>query len=42
MHEGVLEMIANNPDADVITSYGKVNMLDLSGDVGERTDVEVA
>ena len=42
MHEGVLEMIANNPDADVITSYGKVNMLDLSGDVGERTDVEIA
>lgn len=42
MHEGVLEMIANNPDADVITSYGKVGLLDLSGDVGEKTDVEQA
>ena len=42
MHEGVLEMIANNPDADVITSYGKVSLLDLSGDVGEKTDVEQA
>ena len=42
MHEGVLDMIANNPDADVITSYGKVGMLDLSGDVGEKTDVEQA
>lgn len=42
MHEGVLDMIANNPDADVITSYGKIGMLDLSGDVGEKTDVEQA
>ena len=39
MHEGVLEMLSNNPDVDVITSYAKVNMLDLSGDVDDKTEV---
>ncbi|MBR4890094.1 MAG: hypothetical protein IKU15_02105 [Clostridia bacterium] len=33
MHEGVLDMLADNPDADVVTSYGKVQLLDLSGSV---------
>lgn len=42
MHQGVVDMLAANPDADVITSYGKVDLLDLSGDVGEKTDVEQA
>jgi hypothetical protein len=42
MHDGVLEMLADNPDADVITSYGKVNLLDLSGDGQQNTDVTEA
>jgi hypothetical protein len=42
MHEGVLDMLADNPDADVVTSYGKVGMLDMSGNIGEKTDVEAA
>lgn len=39
MHDGVLEMLADNPDADVITSYGKVGLLDLSGNGQQNTDV---
>lgn len=42
MHEGVLDMLADNPDADVVTSYGKVQLLDLSGNAQEETDVEQA
>lgn len=39
MHEGVLEMLSNNPDVDVVTSYAKVDMLDLSGDADDKTEV---
>jgi hypothetical protein len=42
MHDGVLEMLADNPDADVVTSYGKVGLLDLSGNNMENTDVAAA
>lgn len=42
MHDGVLEMLADNPDADVITSYGKVGLLDLSGNGQQNTDVTEA
>ena len=35
-------MLADNPDADVVTSYGKVGLLDMSGNIGEKTDVEAA
>lgn len=42
MHEGVVEMLAANSDVDVVTSYGKVNLLDMSGIQQERTDVEIA
>ena len=42
MHEGVLEMLANNPDVDVITSYNKINLLDLSGDADDKTNVSDA
>nr|DAI81219.1 MAG TPA: portal protein [Caudoviricetes sp.] len=42
MHDGVLEMLADNPDADVVTSYGKVALLDLSGNNTENTDVAAA
>lgn len=40
MHEGVLEMLQNNPDVDVITTYNDINLLDLSGDDDERTEVD--
>ena len=41
-HEGVVDMLSESPDTDVITSYGKVGLLDLSGVQGDRTDVEQA
>ena len=40
MHEGVLGMVANNPDLDVITTYNKISLLDLSSDDDEKTEVE--
>lgn len=42
MHEGVLEMLANNPDVDVISSYNKVHLLNLSGNGGETTELQAA
>lgn len=42
MHGGVLDMLANNPDVDVITSYAKVGLLDLSGDAEDKTEVVAA
>ncbi len=39
MHEGVLEMLANNPDVDVVTSYNDIDLLDLSSDADETTEV---
>ena len=42
MHEGVLEMLVDNPDVDVVTSYNKISLLDLSGDATERTEVSSA
>lgn len=42
MHEGVCEMLSNNPDVDVVTSYNKVNLLDLSGDADDKTEVSDA
>lgn len=42
MHEGVIEMIADNPDCDAITSYGTVKLLDLSGNAEDRTEVKSA
>lgn len=42
MHEGVVEMVSNSSDTDVITSYGKINLLDMSGSPAERTDLEIA
>lgn len=40
MHQGVLEMLANNPDVDVITTYNDVNLLDLSSDDDEKTEID--
>lgn len=39
MHEGVLEMLRDNPDVDVITTYNDIDLLDLSGDEDETTEV---
>ena len=40
MHEGVVDMLANNPDVDVITTYNKVDLLDLSSDDDEKTEIK--
>jgi hypothetical protein len=40
MHEGVLEMLRNNDDVDVITTYNKVDLLDLSSDDDEKTEIK--
>lgn len=40
MHEGVIEMLQNNPDVDVITTYNDINLLDLSGDDDETTEID--
>jgi len=39
MHEGALEMLASNPDIDVLTTYNKVQLLDLSSSDDEKTEV---
>lgn len=39
MHDGVVEMLSNNPDVDVITTYNDINLLDLSSDDDEKTEV---
>lgn len=40
MHEGVLEMLQDNPDVDVVTTYNDVNLLDLSSDDDEKTEID--
>lgn len=40
MHEGVIEMLADNPDVDVVTTYNDVSLLDLSSDADETTEVD--
>ena len=43
MHEGIVDMLADNPDTDVVTSFGKVDLLNLSGNEAFNTsDVEQA
>ena len=39
MHEGALEMLANNPDVDVLTTYNKVQLLDMGSSDDEKTSV---
>lgn len=36
MHQGVVDMLRDNPDVDVVTSYNKIDLLDLSGDSDEK------
>jgi hypothetical protein len=40
MHEGVVDMLSNNPDVDVITTYNKIDLLDLSSDDDEKTEIK--
>ncbi len=40
MHEGAIEMLANNPDIDVLTTYNKISLLDLSSSDDEKTEVQ--
>lgn len=39
MHQGVCNMLQNNTDVDVVTSYAKVNLLDMSSRDDEKTEV---
>lgn len=39
MHDGTIGMLANNPDVDVVTSYAKVSLLDMSSADNEKTEV---
>lgn len=40
MHEGVLDMLQNNTDVDVVTTYNTVSLLDLSSTDDEKTQIE--
>lgn len=39
MHEGSLDMLANNEDVDVLTTYNKVSLLDMSATDDEKTEI---
>ena len=39
MHEGALDMVSNNDDLDVLTTYNKVSLLDLSATDDEKTEI---
>ena len=40
MHNGVVNMTANNPELDVITTYNDITLLDLSADDDEKTEIK--
>lgn len=40
MHQGVLEMLQDNPDVDVVTTYNDITLLDLSSDDDEKTEID--
>ena len=40
MHKGICQMVKNNPDIDVITSYNKTDILDLSSKDDQKTEVD--
>jgi len=42
MHAGLIDMLSDNPDVDAVTSYGKVGLLDLSGNAEDYTEVAAA
>lgn len=39
MHEGGIEMLSNNKDIDVLTTYTKVSLLDMSSSDDEKTEI---
>lgn len=39
MHEGAVEMLKNNKDLDVLTTYNDIELLDLSSDDDEKTEI---
>lgn len=40
MHNGVLNMLSDNPDTDVITTYNNVSLLNLSGKDDDKTEID--
>lgn len=40
MHDGVIEMLRDNPDLDVVTTYNTIDLLDLTGDKDEKTEID--
>ena len=40
MHNGVLNMLSDNPDTDVITTYNDVSLLNLSGKDDDKTEID--
>ena len=40
MHKGSIDMLANNEDVDVLTTYTNVDLLDMSSDDDEKTEIE--
>lgn len=40
MHEGAINMLQKNRDVDVITSYAKVNLLDVGSDDDGKTNIK--
>lgn len=40
MHEGSVEMLSDNPDLDVLTTYASIDVKDLSGKDDEKTEVD--
>ena len=40
MHQGVVEMLRNNPDIDIVTSYANIDLLDISSDADEVTAID--
>lgn len=40
MHEGSVDMMSNNDETDVLTTYAHVSMLDMSDDSDNKTEIE--
>lgn len=40
MHGGAIDMLQDNRDVDILTTYADVNLLDLSSDDDEKTEVD--
>lgn len=42
MHDGVISMLQNNPETDVLTTYNEISLLDLSSKSDEKTSIDSA